>query len=62
MIYFTDSGTHLGEGMDIPPTGKRVTWTGIIIFRLYNRKIIEGWSVSDDLHLLRQLGVISLPA
>ncbi len=60
VIRFTDSGTHQGEGMGIPPTGKQVTWTGIDIFRLHEGKIVEGWGVSDGLHLMHQLG--ALPA
>lgn len=58
VIRFTDSGTHQGEGMGIPPTGKQVTWTGIDIFRLSEGKIVEGWGVSDGLHLMQQLGAI----
>lgn len=44
--------------MGIPPTGKRVTWTEIAIFRLQEGKIVEGWGIADSLHLMQQLGAI----
>jgi predicted ester cyclase len=46
--------------MGIPPTGKPVSWTGIDIFRLVEGKIVEGWGVSDGLHLMQQLGALPL--
>jgi steroid delta-isomerase-like uncharacterized protein len=58
VIRFTDCGTHQGEGMGIPPTGQQVTWTGMDIFRLTDGKIVEGWGVSDSLHLMQQLGAL----
>jgi len=53
-------GTHLGNflGM-VPPTGKRVTWTGTAIFRFNaDGKIVERWQDLDNLSLFQQLGVI----
>ena len=37
------SGTHQGELFGIPATGKRVTRTSVIIFRLAKGEIVEGW-------------------
>jgi steroid delta-isomerase-like uncharacterized protein len=34
--------THLGEFQGIPPTGRKVTMTGISIYRIANNKFIEG--------------------
>jgi steroid delta-isomerase-like uncharacterized protein len=51
-------GTHRGEFLHIPPTGKPVTVRGIDIFRTVNGKIEEAWVSSDFLGLLQQLGVI----
>lgn len=53
------SGTHRGEDLGIPATGKRVTVRGISIFRLRDGKIAEVWVVRNDLPLLRQLGAES---
>ena len=50
-------GTHEGELMGIPPTGERVTITGITIDRLSGSKIEEESNIFDQLGLLRQLGV-----
>ncbi|HEY5438267.1 MAG TPA: ester cyclase, partial [Acidimicrobiales bacterium] len=36
---WTMSGTHLGELMGIPPTGKRVAWRGITIYRIEDGKV-----------------------
>lgn len=54
-------GTHQGELPGIPPTGKKVSWTGITIYRFAGGKIVEAWWHKDMLGLLRQLGVIPPP-
>jgi steroid delta-isomerase-like uncharacterized protein len=58
-------GTHLGALETvigrIPPSGKRVAWTGINLVRFANGKIVEDWISRDDLGLLQQLGVIPPP-
>ena len=57
----TARGTHQGELMGIPPTGKQVSTTGINIFRFANGKGVEEWFNGDDLGLLQQLGVVPAP-
>ena len=57
----TFRGTHQGELMGIPPTGKQVSGTGILITHVANGKAIEQWSNYDDLGLLQQLGVVPAP-
>ena len=54
----TFRGTHQGEFMGIPPTGKQVSVTGIEIGRIKDGKFVEGWANSDDLGLMQQLGAI----
>jgi len=54
-------GTHQGELMGIPPTGKRATVTGIDVFRFAGGKIAEHWAQFDMLGMLQQLGVIPAP-
>jgi predicted ester cyclase len=44
--------------MGIPPTGKQVVVKGIQVFRIFEGKIAEVWSSSDDLGMMQQLGVI----
>ncbi len=57
-VRFTFAGTQQGELMGIPPTGKQVTVTAILIARLVNGKFVEGWINYDALGMLQQLGVI----
>ncbi len=54
-------GTHKGEFMGIPATGKRVEWSAISIVRLANGKIAERWNIADRYGLLQQLGAIPAP-
>ena len=41
------SGTHLGDWLDIPPTGNHITATGITIFRIAGGKVVESWTSID---------------
>ena len=50
------TGTHRGEYMGIPPTGKAVSYNEIFIFRFVNGRIAETWGVVDVLSQLKQLG------
>lgn len=51
-------GTHKGEFIGIPATGKQVTVTGMYEYRIADGKIAEWWDYSDDLGLMQQLGVV----
>jgi steroid delta-isomerase-like uncharacterized protein len=53
---WTGRGTHDGDLMGIPPTGKPVVFTGIRIFRVAGGKIAEGWVVWDTFGLMKQIG------
>ncbi|GAC1660651.1 MAG: ester cyclase [Ktedonobacteraceae bacterium] len=55
--HWTAHGTHKGNLMGIPPTGKQVTVVGITINRIANGKIVEDWSIYDMFGMLQQLGV-----
>ncbi len=57
----TWSGTHQGEFMGIPATGKRVTVSAIDISRVADGRIVEHWEQSDALGLMQQLGVVPPP-
>ena len=58
VVRYTARGTHKGDLMGIPPTGKLVTVTGTDIMRVANGKILEEWINSD---LMQQFGVTSTP-
>ena len=54
-------GTHRGELMGIPATGKQVTVTLIDINRIEGGKLAERWAETDMLDMMQQLGVIPPP-
>ena len=51
-------GTHAGEIMGIPATGKPLQFGSISIWRIADGKIVEHWSQVDILSLLQQVGII----
>jgi steroid delta-isomerase-like uncharacterized protein len=55
-------GTHRGEFMGIPATGKQVAFTGNDIYRIVDGRIAEEWAQFDALGLMQQLGAVPLPA
>lgn len=54
------TGTHQGEFMGIPATGRRISVGGIDIMRFRDRKVAERWAQDDSLSMLQQLGVIEM--
>ncbi len=54
----TVTGTHHGEYMGRPPTGKSVTYDEIFIFRFADGRIAETWGVVDVLSQMDQFGAI----
>lgn len=58
---FTMHGTHEGEFMGIPPTGKEVRVSGMVFERVEDGKVQEGWVQRDNLGMMQQLGVIPHP-
>lgn len=61
VVRWTARGTHRGELMGIPPTGKPVTVTGMWIHRVAGGRIAEQWGVFDALGMMQQLGTIPAP-
>ncbi len=57
----TYRGTHAGDMMGIPPTGKPVTVSAMIIDQFSNGKIVESWRLFDQMSMMQQLGVIPTP-
>ena len=58
---WTGRGTHLGELMGIPPTGRRVEGPGSVFYRIVDGKIVEFRAQFDMMGLMQQLGVIASP-
>ncbi len=58
---FTASGTHQGEIFGVPSSGRTVSMPGINIWRLRDGHVVERWGRLNELQLLNQLGLVSLP-
>lgn len=54
-------GTHENDLPGVPKTGNTLEMTATVVHRVENGKIAEKWSDRDELALLHQLGVVSLP-
>ena len=61
VVRFRGRGTHKGEFMGIPPTGKQVAMMAIAIHRIAGGKIVENWLQADMLGMMVQLGVVPPP-
>jgi steroid delta-isomerase-like uncharacterized protein len=57
----TFHGTHEGEFMGIPPSGRGVSMSLIDVVRIDDGRVVEHWAVGDSLGLMQQLGVIPQP-
>ncbi|MGB3717447.1 MAG: ester cyclase [Candidatus Promineifilaceae bacterium] len=57
----TSRGTHKGELMGVPPTGKTITIGLIDIFRVEGGQLAEHWGESDTMGMMQQLGVVPSP-
>jgi steroid delta-isomerase-like uncharacterized protein len=57
-VRYTVRGTHQGELLGIPATGRRVEVGGFDLMRFENGVIAEHWGLSDSMAMMQQLGVI----
>lgn len=58
VLRFRATGTHQRELFGVPPTGRRLEWTGIGWLRFEDGRLVERWNESDMLSVLQQLGAI----
>lgn len=59
MYRTTLNGTHTGEFLGIPPTGKAVkNINSFTLVRIANSKIVERWYETNLLELMKQLGLM----
>ena len=61
VVRNTATGTHTGQLMEIPATGKQIETHAIGIFGVSGGKIVESWVASDQMSLMQQLGVVPPP-
>ena len=58
----TMSGTHQGEFMGIPATGKSFTIPGVSIWEVRAGQLISEWVNWDSMSMMQQLGLAPTPA
>ena len=54
----TYTGTHTGEYLGFPPSGKKISYNSVTIKRVVDGKMVEGWTVNDMLDFFKQIGMI----
>jgi steroid delta-isomerase-like uncharacterized protein len=57
-LAYTITGTHHGDFLGVSPTSKQIRARGLQIARFEDGKIVERWGSSDELGILKQLGVM----
>ena len=57
-VRLQETATHTGEYRGLAPTGNKLSYTVVAIWRIVEGKIVEGWIVYDQMDFLKQLGVI----
>ena len=58
-IHF--EGTHTGDFQGLPPTHRKVTFSGLELNRFVGGRVVEHWFQLDSLTLLQQLGLVVVP-
>jgi predicted ester cyclase len=53
------AGTHdSGQFAGREPTGKKISWESLRIFKFLGDKIVSTWAIQDRLRLMQQLGAV----
>lgn len=55
-IAYTVTGTHEGDFLGVPATGRKISARGVQIARFQNGQMVERWGSSDQLGILQQIG------
>ena len=58
MTRWTMAGTHRGEWMGIPASGKRIEVAIVSIARFRGERCYESWEMVDMLGMMQQMGAI----
>ncbi len=56
-VRSTWSGTHLGEFMGVPATGKTIATPLFVTYRISGGKVVDHWMIIDSADLMQQLGI-----
>jgi steroid delta-isomerase-like uncharacterized protein len=57
--FKTYHGTHAGDFLGVPATGRKVHFDTIDVFRVRDGRLVDHWGIADLLGLLIQLGRLS---
>jgi predicted ester cyclase len=58
---FVVDATHQGELWGVQPTGRKIRWDAIMIYRLVDGKVSEQWAAEDWAAILHEMGLVQLP-
>lgn len=58
VLVWQATGTHTGKMLNIPPTGRVISYSGVTIFTLRDGKIIRSQRLWDIAGVLRQMGLL----
>jgi steroid delta-isomerase-like uncharacterized protein len=61
VVRWTNDGTHVGEFLGMPPSGRSFSIAGVDIHRVRDGRLAEHWHVVDQLSMLQQLGFVPSP-
>jgi predicted ester cyclase len=57
-VRFSNTGSHVGQLLGVPPTGREITMEGMTVMHFRDGKCIERWSVVDIIGPLAQMGAL----
>jgi predicted SnoaL-like aldol condensation-catalyzing enzyme len=60
-VHIHCTGTHTGDGLAGPPTERAVVFEGMVMARIRDGRIVEGWNCIDFLTMYQHLGWVSNP-
>ena len=60
LVRLTIHGTHGGELLGIPATGRTLQVAVLDLFHIRDGRLAEHWALLDNLGMLKQLGVTTL--
>jgi steroid delta-isomerase-like uncharacterized protein len=60
-VRWSVTGTHQGDHLGVPASGKQIAISGITIAKFRGDKIVEGWDSWDQLEMLKTIGAVEVP-
>jgi predicted ester cyclase len=59
MTYRIYHGTHLGNFLSVPGTGRKVSFETVDAMRVVDGRITEHWGVANLYSVMQQLGMLA---